>query len=234
MQTQFIRCMTPRIVVGVLTLLLGACRESTPETPVHTADMHLRRPAPPELHSAPAVATWAQQRLRTVARSGNIDHDVALLLLEHYRGTQQLAAVERATGRNPALRALADTLRREWQQESQTLSRLAGRTHGKASEESTRLYQEFSRGVQAACDSAARYARPPTGDPDADVAAALSAQLRTGLLLVQEGIAHGSDPPLIALAHRLHHDQLHHLRQVQAWSSAHPHPTNRYPDALYR
>ncbi|TGE03466.1 DUF305 domain-containing protein [Hymenobacter fodinae] len=220
--------MIPRFVVGVLTLLLlGACRESTPETPVHTADTHQRHPAPaqPELNSAPAVAARARQRLRTVARSGNIDHDVASLLLEHHRGAQQLVAVEQATGRDADLRALADSLRREWQQESLALGRLASRTHDKASEENTRFYQEFSRDVQAACDSAARYSRPPTGNPDADFAAVLSAHLRTGLLLVQEGIAHGSDPPLIALAHRFHHDQLRHLRQVQAWTSAHASPT---------
>lgn len=222
--------MTSRFLVGVLTLLLlGACREAPRETPAHVAETPQRQlaPAQAEANSAPAVATRAQQRLRTVARSGNIDHDVASLLLEHYRGTQELAAVELTTGRDLELRALADTLRREWQQESQTLGRLLARTHDTASEESTLLYQEFFHGVQAAYDSVTRYASPPTGDPDADFAAALSAHLRTGLLLVQEGIAHGSDPPLIALAHRFHHDQLHHLRQVQAWMSTHPNPTKR-------
>lgn len=222
--------MIRRFVVSVLMLLLlGACREAPPDKPEHTADTHQRQPdaAQPALNSAPAVAARAQQRLHTVARSGNIDHDVASLLLEHYRGAQQLAAVEIATGRDPDLRALADTLRREWRQESLALGRLAGRSHDQASEEYTLLYQDFSRGMQAAGDSATRYYRPPTGNPDADFAAALSAHLRTGLLLVQVGIAYGSDPPLIALVHHFHHDQLRHLRQVQAWTLAHPISTKR-------
>jgi uncharacterized protein (DUF305 family) len=214
-----------RLVVGMLALvLLAACRESAPETPAHTADTHQRAPAPPNGQSGSAaaslVAQRAQQRLRTVARSGNIDHDFSSLLLEHFRGARQLAAVELATGRDAALRALADTLRREWDRESVTLGQLAGQTHNNASEEYTRQYQEFTRDVQAVSDSAAYYLPRGSTDPDADFAASLASHLRTGLLLVREGIAHGSDPALIALAHRFHHDQRLHLQQVQAWSTA--------------
>lgn len=217
----------------LFVVLLGACRESTPETPAHTADTHQRAPAQsnglPRPASAPVSASLVgqrtQERLRTVVHSGNIDHDVTSLLLEHFRGARQLADVELATGRDPALRALADTLRHEWDRESVTLGHLAGRTHANASEEYTRQYQQFTQDVQAACDSAARYLNRGSTDPDADFAASLAAHLRTGLLLVQEGIAHGSDPALIAFAHRFHHDQLRHLQQVQAWSTNRLTPT---------
>jgi uncharacterized protein (DUF305 family) len=223
--------MSFRFVVGMLALvLLGACRESAPETPAHTADTHQRDLAQPNGRAAPAsaslVAQRAQQRLRTVARTGSIDHDFSSLLLEHFRGARELAAVERATGRDAALRALADTLRREWDRESVTLGHLATRTHDNESEAYTRQYQEFTRDVQAVCDSAAHYRPRGSSDPDADFAASLAAHLRTGLLLVREGIAHGSDPALIALAHRFHHDQRLHLQQVEAWSTAQTTPTN--------
>lgn len=219
--------MLHRVVVGLLALLLGACRESTPDTPVHTADTHQRTPDQPSGPLVPSGEQRLPERLRSVARSGNIDHDVASLLLEHMRGVQQLAAAELATGRDADLRALADTLRQEWPRESRLLGQVAGRTHAKESEESTQHFQEFNRDVQAALDSAIRYPPLASGDPDTEFAANLAAHLRTGLRLVQEGIAHGSDPSLIALAHRLHHDQLRHLRQVQAWSSTHLPPAKR-------
>ncbi|MCB2410988.1 DUF305 domain-containing protein [Hymenobacter lucidus] len=211
-----------RSVVGlVVLLLLGACRESVQDIPAHTADTHQQAPEQSGGLLAPPTGQQAQQRLRSVARTGNVDHDIASLLLEHLRGARQLAAAELATGRAPVLRALADTLRRAWQRESQNLGRLAVRTHNQESEEHTRHYQEFNRDVQAALDSAVYSTHAASADPDIEFAAALSIQLRTGLRLVQEAIAHGSDPSLIALAHRLHHDQLHYLRRVQSWSSTH-------------
>lgn len=225
--------MLNRLFIGLGALLLfGACRESGQEVP-HTANTHLPLPLPAptgpgiatQENASPAsaadVVRQTHQRLRGFTASGNVDHDVASLLQEHDRGTLQLAALELRTGQDPDLRALADTLRRERRRENVALGKLAGRTHGNASEENTRYYQEFARDQRAALDSAARYPPSATSDPDADFAAGLTAHLQLGLLLAQEGIAHGSDPSLIAFAHRFVHDQRLHLRQAQAWSSTH-------------
>jgi uncharacterized protein (DUF305 family) len=227
-----------RLFLGLGALqLLAACREPSQEVP-HTADLHQTQPSPVPAEkgvvsprgvpvaSALEVVRQTHQRLRSLTASGNVDHDMASLLQEHYRGTLQLVALELRTGRDPVLRALADTLRRERQREEVALGTLAGRTHGNASEEANLYYQEFTRDQQAALDSAARYPPAVTGNPDADFAAGLTAHLQLGLLLAEDGIAHGSDPSLIAFAHRFVHDQRLHLHQVQAWSSTHTTPAH--------
>lgn len=208
--------MTQHFFIGLLSLsLLAACRQSGQDKSDDPADPHAGAMTVRAPEADLSILRAGLAQLRAVKPSGNIDHDLVNLLLAHTRFTARVTLPMLAAGYSPALRTLADSLDREARRDIPRLVRLAARTHLNASEDYGRQYQDFTQQVQAALDSAGRYARPATRvDREAMLRAVLDAHLRTGLVLAQEGVSHGGDPKLIALAHRLHHTYQRHRRQV--------------------
>jgi uncharacterized protein (DUF305 family) len=210
-----------------ISLLLSACQ---PDHPAREAAYPHKAAAGPNKSGLPvaaamqAIIAQVEQQLGTVALSGNVDTDFVALLLVQDLATLQLADLELAQGRDSVLRTLADTLHQERQRESLALLAINDRLRTKPTYGDGTYNEELRECLRTVRDSAARRPAYSLVNVDKTFAIYLAAHLQTGVLLASEEVAHGDDPLLVSLAHRMVRDQRRHLRQTRAWAAPPPAP----------
>lgn len=211
-------------------LLLGACHDRPTAEVAQQAtsrDPHTRTEGPvgargtveKSLRSSSLrdVMRHGRQQLAATAASGSVDQDFVALFQAHERCTAYVVKRLVSTTRDPVLLALADTMGQHQRRDAKRLTHLAKQLPARlAADESSSQYAAFQDGIRALLDSVARQPLPDTAGADADFVRCLVTLLHTGMLLTQEEIAHGSNLPLIALAHHLLHDQRRLMRHLSA------------------
>jgi uncharacterized protein (DUF305 family) len=162
-------------------------------------------------------------RQDTVPRTGNRDHDFALLLALHHRAALRMARLELEQGQDSTLRAVAKLLRTNQQQHVQQLRLATARLDNPSPNYNPRNAKDaFVRRTAAALDTLLQPLGALRGNVDQDFAALLRAHHRAVGVLLQAEETLGRDAGMRQLARSIGAAQQPQVRLLRRWQATHP------------
>ena len=211
-------------------LLLGASLaftgcNSKPDTDSHEQEAHATPPKAAAVATPPNLRDTLQllaHQLDTVRRDGCWDEDFARLMTVHHAGAQRLAAVEIASGKDSALRELAQHVLKGHERDNHVLTLALTRKPPKGQEyRPGNTKDPFVRRIAAAL-APLRQPPPTPGPLDSDFATLMQVHHQTGVALAQVELAFGKNAELKDAARRIVRDELAEIKQYQRWLKVHP------------
>ncbi|TGE21501.1 DUF305 domain-containing protein [Hymenobacter aquaticus] len=214
------------------TLLLSSCDgNKTAETTTTTTttdsaghgDMAGMDHAPMSHAATPdmkGVMNTMMTNMDALKPAGNTDHDFAHMMLAHHKGAVEMSALELKEGKDATLRAMAQKISDDQQQEILALEAIAERLDGAAANyKPTDPADPFTRQMKSSMDVMMTNLGEPSGSVDQDYARLMVPHHQSAVDMAKAELAHGRDPKLKAMAQQMINAQEKEIKQFKEWQA---------------
>ncbi|MCB2408102.1 DUF305 domain-containing protein [Hymenobacter lucidus] len=178
-----------------------------------------------------ATATGMQAVMHTMMRdmdafkpAGNTDHDFAHMMMAHHQGAVDMATLELKEGKDATLRAMAEKISADQQQEIKALEAIATRLDGAPTNYQPTNYQPtnptdpFTKAMKASMDGMMQMGQA-TGNVDQDFALMMVPHHQSAVDMAKAELAHGRDTKLKEMAQKMIDAQQQEIQQFKAWQA---------------
>ncbi|UOQ50735.1 DUF305 domain-containing protein [Hymenobacter cellulosivorans] len=152
--------------------------------------------------------------------AGNTDHDFAHMMMAHHKGAVEMSALELKEGKDATLRAMAEKINADQQQEILALEEFATRLDGApANYKPEDPADPFTSQMKASMDGMMTNMGPASGNVDQDYAALMIPHHQSAVEMAKAELAHGRDTKLKQLAQQMITAQEQEIKQFKAWQT---------------
>ncbi|SHJ04446.1 Uncharacterized conserved protein, DUF305 family [Hymenobacter daecheongensis DSM 21074] len=221
------------------SLLLGSCNSTTTDNATTTeateaaADSagtaSVKDPAHADHagHTGSAAAPGMMGLMHTMMQQmenfkpmGNTDHDFAHMMMAHHQGAVAMSALLLKEGKDATLRAMAEKISTDQQQEMQALEAIATRLDAAPTNYKPQDANDpFTAKMQASMDGMMKDMAPASGNVDQDYAALMIPHHQSAIDMAQAELTHGRDTKLKEMARQMIAAQQQEIQQFKAWQA---------------
>ncbi|PJJ59509.1 DUF305 domain-containing protein [Hymenobacter chitinivorans] len=180
------------------------------------------------MHHGPATADMKglmntmMTNMEGAKPAGNTDRDFALMMMAHHKGAVEMSALELKEGTDATLRAMAEKISADQQQEILVLQEAATRLDAApANYKPTDPADPFTRQLKASMDGMMLNLGEPSGSVDQDYAALMIPHHQSAVAMAQAELTHGQDSKLKQLAQQIISAQEQEIKQFKVWQVKH-------------
>lgn len=150
---------------------------------------------------------------------GNTDYDFARMMMAHHQGAVDMSALELKEGKDATLRAMAEKISADQQQELKDLAAAAARLDGAPTNyKPSDPADPFTSKMKASMDVMMKTDQP-TGNVDADYALLMVPHHQSAVDMAKAELAHGRDTKLKQMAQRMIVAQEKEIQQFKDWQA---------------
>ena len=166
-----------------------------------------------------AAMNTMMKDMATFKPEGNTDHDFAHMMMAHHRGAVEMSALELKEGKDATLRAMAQKISANQQQEIKDLEAIATRLDGAPTNyKPADPADPFTSKMKSSMDTMMNLGRP-TGNVDADYALLMAPHHQSAVDMAQAEVAHGRDTKLKEMAQGMITAQQKEIQQFKDWQA---------------
>lgn len=177
-------------------------------------------------HTSPAYATTSYEEIMrrmhgemNIRYTGDPDTDFAAGMIPHHQAAVDMAKIEMANGKDPAMRSLAKTIIFFQEQEIDWLEHwLETRASRNEHSNSTEEYKQAAMNMHR--DMAIAY----SGNPDVDFARGMIPHHQGAVDMAAVVVRHGRTPEMVKLAQEIIHSQNAEIGIMERWLEKHSAP----------
>ncbi len=152
--------------------------------------------------------------------AGNTDHDFAHMMMAHHQGAVQMSALELKEGKDATLRAMAEKISADQQQEIKALEAAATRLDGApANYKPQDSADPFTAKMKASMDGMMKDMGAGSGNVDQDFAALMIPHHQSAIDMAKAELAHGRDTKLKEMAQQMIAAQEKEIQQFKDWQA---------------
>lgn len=165
-----------------------------------------------------AAMNTMMQRMDAAKPVGNTDYDFARMMLAHHQGAVEMSALELKEGKDATLRAMAQKISTDQQQEIQALEAAATRlASAPANYKPTDPADPFGSAMKSSMDGMMKDMAPGSNSVDQDFAALMVPHHQSAVAMAKAELAHGQDAKLKAMAQQMITAQQKEIQQFKDW-----------------
>jgi uncharacterized protein (DUF305 family) len=152
--------------------------------------------------------------------AGNTDHDFAHMMMAHHQGAVQMSALELTEGKDATLRAMAEKISADQQQEIKALEVVATRLDGApANYKPQDPADPFTVKMKASMDGMMQAMGAGSGNVDQDYAALMIPHHQSAIDMARAELSHGRDTRLKEMAQQMITAQQKEIQQFKDWQA---------------